>query len=82
MKQLLADNSKGKDIIIRKNILIEPTIYSLQQQRNFHLTQIEIHQCELTMLDSKIRKYKQALEDEAVAEQVDSILKLTVRTHE
>ncbi len=68
MKQLLADNSKGKDIIILKNILIEPTLDSLRQERNFHITQIEKHQCEVTMLDVKIRKLKQKQEDEIIAE--------------
>ncbi|GDX52701.1 hypothetical protein LBMAG27_17480 [Bacteroidota bacterium] len=76
MKQLLADNAKGKDIIIRKNILIEPTIDSLKQQRNYHITQIELHQCELTMLEAKIRKYKQGLEGETIADIANSMLKL------
>ncbi len=76
MKQLLADNTKGKDIIIRKNILIEPTIDSLKKQRNYHITQIELHQCELTMLDAKIRKYKSGMEGETIADNMDSILKL------
>lgn len=77
MKQLLADNSKGKDIIIRKNILIEPTIDTLKQQRNYHITQIELHQSELTMLDAKIRKFKSIMESETVANNFDSSLKLS-----
>ena len=76
MKQLLVDNAKGKEIIIRKNIIIEPTIDSLQKQRNYHITQIELHQCELTMIDAKIRKFKQRAEGETVADFQNSPLRL------
>lgn len=68
MKQLLSDNSKGKDIIMLKNILIEPTMDSLRQERNYHITQIEKHQCELTMLEAKIRKLKQYQDGETIAD--------------
>ncbi len=76
MKKLLTNNANEKVIIIRKNILIEPTLDSLQEQRNFHITQLELHQCELTLLDAKIRSLKQISEGETIVDFQNSPLRL------
>ena len=67
MKKLVTSNINNKSENNR-NIIVEPTLEALQKQRNYHITEVEFHQSEITGLDLQIKKYKLLKENETVAE--------------
>jgi len=67
MKKLAQHNGEYFKEDVR-NIIVQPTLDSLQKQRTYHITQVEWHQSEITGLERQIRNYKNAKAHETVAD--------------